>query len=274
MGVLDWRVVPTALVRQTGRYFAAQQFLTRLPCPSWTPFAPADLSASLAFFPLVGAFVGSIAAVVVAIVCGVAHESAAFGAVTAVAAGAIVTGAFHEDAVADVCDAFGAMSAQRRREIMRDSRVGSFGALGVAVLVVAKVAILSSMPWRVAAAALILGHVVARWTALPMTLRSAHVDDAASLTKPYVGAATPTRALFATLVPTAPLAVAILGPVVSLGLLASVLVLCALFARFFARWVGGLTGDCLGFVNQVAEVLTYAVVAQPTVANAVLHRLT
>lgn len=272
--MLDCHVVPTLMRRVAGRYFAAQQFLTRIPCPSWTPYAPGDLSASLAFFPVVGFVVGSIAAAAIALVCGAAHEAPAIGAVAAVAAGAIVTGAFHEDAVADVCDAFGAMSPARRREIMRDSRVGSFGAFGVCVLVVAKVATLSSVPWRVAAAAMVLGHVVARWTALPMTLRLHHVDDPASLAKPYADAATPTRAFFATLVPTAPLAVVIVGPLVALGLLISVVALCALSGRFFVRWLGGLTGDCLGTVNQLAEVLTYAVVAQPTVARAVLDRLT
>lgn len=253
-------------------YFAAQGLLTRLPCPTGPEPTPHVFGASCAWFPAVGVVVGAIAAAVLALLGGALDEPMALSAAAAIGVGALATGSFHEDAFADVCDAFGGMTQERRRDIMRDSRVGSFGAVGVAVLIVAKVAALSSVPWRVAAAALLLGHVIARWSSTVM-LRWVRFADTDEIAKVYAGQITWLRLALASALPTVPLAVFLVGPFVSLGLFAGIVALVALASAFFRRWLGGITGDCIGSVNQVVEVIVYAVAANPTVAESILRRL-
>ncbi len=261
-------------VRSFRRYFSAQQLLTRLPCPANTPHAPEDLAGSTAFFPFVGLVVGAWGLAVLAVLDAIGYE----GVVPAVAAVAVsfsVTGFFHEDAFADVCDAFGGWTVERRREIMRDSRVGSFGATGVAFLIVAKVAILGSIPggWISVGAVFVLAHVVARWSSVVMIRVASYVDDPNSLTKPYAGQVTNGRLVVASLIPTIPLAVFVFGPLLAAGVLAGVVVVVVLSSRFFARWLGGITGDCLGAVNQVVEVLIFAIAAHPAVSARLVENL-
>lgn len=257
------------------RYFSAQQLLTRLPCPANTPHEPKDLAGSTAFFPLVGLVVGAWGLSVVALLHAIGYQGVV-PAVAAVAVGFCVTGFFHEDAFADVCDAFGGWSPERRREIMRDSRVGSFGATGVAFLIVAKVAILGTIPggWITVGAVVVLAHVVARWSSVVMIRVASYVDDPNSLTKPYAGQVTNGRLLFASLVPTIPLTVLVFGPLAAAAALMGSIAVVMLASRFFARWLGGITGDCLGAVNQVVEVLVYAMAAHPDISARIVEQLT
>lgn len=253
-------------------YFAAQGLLTRLPCPAAPAPTPKVFGASCAWFPMVGVVVGACAAALVALLGGWLGEPMGLAAALAVGVGALVTGSFHEDAFADVCDAFGGMTQERRRDIMKDSRVGSFGAVGVAVLIVAKVATVSSMHWRVAAGALLLGHVVARWSSTVM-LRWVRIDDTDEIAKVYAGQVTWFRLAIASALPTVPLAVFLLGPVTAMGLLVGIVVLVAAASAYFRSWLGGITGDCIGSVNQVAEVIVFGVAANPGVAEEILRRL-
>ena len=256
-----------ALRRGLSRYFAAQQLLTRLGCPSWTAYSPDDLARSTVYFPAVGVVIGGISAAVVALFGGVIGHVGMVAAVFAIASTAVVTGGFHEDAFADVCDAFGGMTQQRRREIMRDSLVGSFGASGVALLLVAKVLALAAVgPWKSMAAVVVVAHVLARWTSVVMIRLTAYVEDPESLAKPYAGMVSNTRLGVATLLPSAPLALLLFGFGVGGGLLVGLILLCALSSVFFKRWLGGITGDCLGAVNQLAELAVYVLASHPHVA--------
>jgi adenosylcobinamide-GDP ribazoletransferase len=266
LGVVNYLAM-FSLRRGLSRYFAAQQLMTRLRCPSWTAHSPEDLACSTVYFPMVGVVVGGIAAGVVALLGGAIGHVASVGAVLGVALSAVVTGGFHEDAFADVCDAFGGMTQQRRREIMRDSLVGSFGASGVALLLVAKVLALAGVgSWKATAAVLVAAHVLARWTSVVMIRLTSYVEDAESLAKPYAGTVTNPRLLVATLIPSAPVALWVFGVAVGAGLLAGLVTLCVLSSVFFKRWLGGITGDCLGAVNQLGELCVYVVAAHPHVA--------
>jgi adenosylcobinamide-GDP ribazoletransferase len=255
-----------SLRRGLSRYFAAQQLLTRLRCPAWTAYSPEDLACSTVYFPVVGLVVGGIAAGSTALLGGAIGHIPTVVAVVAVAAAAVITGGFHEDAFADVCDAFGGMTQQRRREIMRDSLVGSFGAAGVALLLMAKVlALLSVGSWRTTAVVLVAAHVLARWTSVVMIRLTTYVEDPESLAKPYAGTVTNARLFVATLIPSAPVALWVFGFGVGAGLLAGLVILCVLSSWFFMRWLGGITGDCLGAVNQLAELGVYVVASHPHV---------
>jgi adenosylcobinamide-GDP ribazoletransferase len=259
--------------RGVGRYFAAQQLLTRLPCPKSTPWQPADLAASTAWFPSVGFVIAVLTSAVVALFGGVFGFVGMLLAVVAIAVPPILTGGFHEDAFADVCDAFGAMNPQRRREIMRDSLVGSFGAAGLSILLLAKFAALANQQWKVLIAVILCAHMVARWSSVVMIKIAPYVEDADSLAKPYAGTVTPFRLVAATIVPTVPFTMLIFGLWRGAAILAGVVLLCALGERFFRRWVGGITGDCLGAINQLVEVLVYVVAAQPAVTTFLNNRI-
>jgi adenosylcobinamide-GDP ribazoletransferase len=272
-GVINYTAM-FALRRGLSRYFAAQQLLTRLRCPSWTAYSPDDLARSTIYFPWVGVIVGGISAAVVALFGGALEYVGTVVAVFAVASSAIVTGGFHEDAFADVCDAFGGMTQQRRREIMRDSLVGSFGASGVALLLVAKVLALAAVgPWKSMATVVVVAHVLARWTSVVMIRLTAYVEDPESLAKPYAGMVTNMRLVVATLLPSAPVALLLFGFAVGGGLLVGLVLLCALSSAFFKRWLGGITGDCLGAVNQLAELAVYVVASHPSVSAELIRHL-
>lgn len=247
--------------REIGRYFSAQQFLTRLPCPPATPFAPSDLAASVAWFGMVGIPVG---VVVGGVGLGLRSVVApTFAAILAIAAGAIVTGAFHEDGFADTCDAFGGYSSVRRREIMRDSRVGTFGALGLIVLFAAKVSALGivlvgSSGWRVVLVA-IGAHTISRAATVLAIRFVPPVLDPTSKTQSYT--VTWPRFTTALLVPAIPLAATIFRW--DAAIIAGAAVLVVEGARpFFRRFTDGISGDGLGAINQVVEVVVWAVAAR------------
>jgi adenosylcobinamide-GDP ribazoletransferase len=247
--------------RWLGRFFAAVQFLTRIPTPRWTPFAPSDLAASAAFFPLVGVVVGALSATAVWLL-HLGEFPPIVGAVAGVAIAIGVTGFFHEDAFADVCDAFGGYTPQRRREIMRDSRVGSFGATGVALMIVAEVGLLASMDVQRSVVALLCAHTVGRFASVLLTAWGTYVTDAESLAKPYADGITPAVLGFAAATTTLVVLFATNGWWVGGFALASIGL--ALLARsFFRNWLGGVTGDCLGAVNKVAQILTLCAAVHP-----------
>ncbi len=252
-------------------FFTAMMFLTRIPCPSWVDHAPDSLAKSTVFFPLVGVLVGGIGAGVYRLVaCAYAPS---FAALCGIAATVIVTGAFHEDAFADVCDGFGGWTPQRRLEIMRDSRVGSFGVAGLVLLLGAKAMLLGGMPVARALPAFLAAHAVARWSSLVLIGRFPSVTDASSLARPLAAAITPTRLLFGTFF--AATAALLCGPATALALFAVTLLLCQGAGTFFRKWVGGISGDCIGAVNQLTELLCYAVIVQSvgleTAARHFLH---
>ncbi len=239
-------------------FFTAMMFLTRIPCPKWVDHAPDNLAKSSVYFPLVGVLVGGIGAVVYHLVAYAYAPN--FAALCGISATVVITGAFHEDAFADVCDGFGGWTPQRRLEIMRDSRVGSFGVAGLVLILGAKATLISAMPVSRATLAFLAAHAVARWSSLILMSRFASVTDSTSLARPFTSAITPTRMLLATLLAAA---VALLcGPATAITLFAVTLLLCQGAGTFFRKWVGGISGDCIGAVNQLTELVCYAVIVQ------------
>jgi adenosylcobinamide-GDP ribazoletransferase len=250
-------------------FFTAMMFLTRIPCPSWVDHAPDSLAKSTVYFPLIGVLVGGIGALVYRLIA--CAYSPNFAALCGIATTVIITGAFHEDALADVCDGFGGWTAQRRLEIMRDSRVGSFGVAGLVLLIGAKATLLGGMPISRAVAAFLAAHAVARWSSLIMIVRFPYVTDSDSLARPFAGAITPTRLLFGTLLAAA--TAALCSPATAIALFAITLLLCQGAGTFFRKWVGGISGDCIGAVNQLTELLCYAVIVQSSLLESATRHL-
>jgi len=163
----------------------AIQFLTRLPVSSAIPpLSEAKLKAGLRravlWFPLVGGLVGCIGALVVWGTGLLWPRMVTVALLLVVEAG--LTGAFHEDAVADFCDGFGGgMTAERIREIMKDSRIGSYGALGLMLAVALRAALLIALPAVLLIPALIASAAFGRWVAVVAMVIVPPLDHPGSL---------------------------------------------------------------------------------------------
>ena len=252
-------------------YLLALQFFTRIPVTgrlaSWVGYSPAMLRASAAHFPGVGWLVGGITASASAALLLVLPSNAMAPLVVAVlgtVTSVMLTGAFHEDGLADVADGLGGSSDRERALlIMKDSRVGAFGALALVLVLLAKVsllALISSADALVMCWGLFAAHVASRSFPLLLIRAMPHVGDAAgSKSKPLADRISLDSLLVAGL-----WLLAALGLVAWLGEGVALLVpmACATLAwllmwRWFAARLQGFTGDCLGATQQVCEVAFY-----------------
>jgi adenosylcobinamide-GDP ribazoletransferase len=235
---------------------AAFTFLTRIPLPGATRVDADLLARSAVWFPLVGAAVGAIGALVLV---GAARVwSAPVAAALSLLATVLVTGAFHEDALADTADGLGGgQTRERMLEIMRDSRIGSYGAVALVISLALRMGCLTMLVAPEAAPAVVGAHVLARWSSLPLIGFLPYVR-AQGAGKPFVGGVTPVRVLTGTVL-AALLAAVALGPDALVAGVAAGIV-TALAGVFFRNRLGGITGDCLGAANQAVELTVYLVV--------------
>jgi adenosylcobinamide-GDP ribazoletransferase len=258
-------------VRLLREYLVAVQFFTRLPVTGalaeWTGYSPELLRASSAHFPGVGWLVGLAAGATFALLSLLLRGSPLTPVAAAVGCTIVtvlLTGAFHEDGLADVADGLGG-SAQRDRAlaIMKDSRLGTYGVIALVLALLAKTTLLAVLAGQSQAGvllALFAAHAVSRFAPLLIVRSLPYVADAdISKSKPLVdslGARELSIAL-AWCAPPLLLALVVLGWVFAL-----VPVLLAALAawrmkRLFERRLGGFTGDALGATQQVCEIAFY-----------------
>ena len=246
---------------------AALQFLTRVPIrlrrePS--------LSKTVAWFPLAGAVIG---VAMGGVAVGAWHiVPASVAAAVAMAFGLLVTGAFHEDGLGDIADAFGGgWTIERRLEILKDSRHGTYGVAAMCTSIVVRVIALGSMPGPAAMfASVVVAHTMGRVAAVGLggTMRLAThsglgADYGRSTSKPRAIVGTVTGATIAALFVSWWAAV-LLGVVV----LSSAAV--GLLAR---RKIGGISGDVLGAAEQVSECMCYVAMSALATHPHLLHCL-
>jgi adenosylcobinamide-GDP ribazoletransferase len=240
-------------------FLVALQFLTRLPV-QLRRFEPAWLNDCVRHFPLVGVLVGAVGAAVLA---GAAQLWPAWiAAILALTATVMLTGGFHEDGLADTFDALGGVvSRDKSLAIMKDSRIGSYGALalGLSLLLrAALLAVLATRPLPSAVAALLASHAFARAGAVGVMVSLPYGGDAEhAKAKPLALAVAPRN--FAIALGWCLLLVTALwsaGVVLQrLLLAAAAAALTALLMRqWLRRRLGGYTGDGLGATEQLAEV--------------------
>ena len=247
------------IVHQLRLFFIALQFFTRLPIPRWVGFQPAWLHHAARYFPLVGSVVAAVTALVY--LAAARMWPAPVAVLLSTAAGIYLTGAFHEDGFADMCDGFGGgLTRARVMEIMKDSRIGTYGAVGAGLLLALKCTLLSMMQPAAAIAALLLAHPLSRLAAASLIWRLDYARDEGKA-KPM--AQHMTGAEFAIGAACAAIPALYLG---TLGYLSwTTIAACVLSAAAAAIWlgakcvrrIGGYTGDCLGAVQQVSEVAIY-----------------
>jgi adenosylcobinamide-GDP ribazoletransferase len=237
--------------------------LTRLPVRAGIgedgEAAGRSLAQASRVMPLVGVVVG-LAGTLAFWLAGLLGLPALAAGLIAVGATILLTGAFHEDGLADVADGFGgAFARDRKLEIMRDSRIGTYGVLALVLSLGLRAAALAAIgPGWLAGAALIAAHAAAR-CALPVVMATTPLarDDGLA-----AGAGRPGRAdVWTALGLAAAIAVVVLGP--GLGLLALVACAAATAAMvLLARaQIGGYTGDVLGATEQMGETAVLLAIA-------------
>ena len=249
--------------RQLSLFLVAAQFLTRLPVPLIEGFQPGWLSRSARYFPLIGALIGLIGAGVWWLSSLCFPPAVAVG--LTMSTSLLLTGALHEDGFADVCDGFGGgTSRESILAIMKDSRIGAYGAIGIAVMLGLRWMTLASLP-RAAFAILFIGaHTVSRWCATALIWQLPYVrTDADAKAKPFadsLGAADWILSGALGALAFLPL-IALVDPAAGLPwtrvLVAATAAAAAatlLAGVYFTRRIGGYTGDCLGAVQQITEL--------------------
>jgi adenosylcobinamide-GDP ribazoletransferase len=261
-------------------YLLAVQFFTRIPVTGklaeWVGFSPAMLRASAAHFPGVGWLLGASSAVVLwGLVWALPEVPAAswVAAVLCTVFGVMLTGAFHEDGLADTADGLGgSLDRERALDIMKDSRVGTYGALALVLITLLKVGLLATLlqlaTTLVVALAVFAAHVFSRFLPLFIIRSLPHVGDTQQSKSKPLADQIGNRSLWAA----ALWAGLALGPLYMLapgmpwwaGLLGAVVALGYMF-RLLKRRLAGFTGDGLGATQQLCEVAFYLgfVVALP-----------
>lgn len=238
-------------MRTTALAFA---FLTRLPVPAVVP-RDGDLTRASALFPLVGLVVAALGVAGRALVEPLLGPAA--GTVAGVLVAVAVTGAFHEDGLADTADGlWGGWEPERRLEIMRDSRLGTYGTIALVGLFGLRWALLVPAPPGVFAAAMVSGHVLGRAAALAVVRMAPAVagSSGAGIAGP-LGAPRLVLAAGLTLAP-----VVVAAGAATVPALVATAALSVAAARLFLRRLGGVTGDTLGATTVVVEVAAMAAV--------------
>lgn len=246
----------TGVGREIGRFFAGLMFLTRLPAP-WAVHDDAGVARSAPYFPLIGAVIGVIGGGTYALASAVLPPGVAAG--LALAAGLIATGALHEDGLADLCDGLGGGTTREQAlEIMRDSRIGAFGALGLLVSVGLRWAALATLAASQGFVAMILAHTLSR-AALPPVMAFCRYARPAGLAAPPAERVSGREVVVALI---AALAIAfIAGPIVAVLAAAAAGLSAALVLALILRRLGGYTGDGLGAIQQAAEIAVLVLLA-------------
>jgi adenosylcobinamide-GDP ribazoletransferase len=239
-------------------FLAAVQFLTRIPVPS--PAYSADsLAHSVKFFPVVGFLVGASAALVHLLLAP--HWPRVVVAFLVLTYLCLVTGFIHEDGLADAADGFGGgWSRDKILEIMRDSRIGSYGAAALTLSLLSRILLLSSLPLALVVQYLIATRVLSQWTTLPLSFyfssARAPSEGGADGQGARIARITSLGSLIAGTIFSFAVVIALLRARAAFAIGAAIVVTLA-SGLYFQKRIGGVTGDCFGAANQIAEVAVY-----------------
>ncbi|MBM2812403.1 MAG: cobalamin 5'-phosphate synthase [Chloroflexi bacterium] len=227
----------------------AIQFLTRVPMPLARKMSPTDMGRSMRWFPVVGALIGLLVGAIDLALSPIASPEVR--AVLAVAILTAMTGALHVDGLMDTCDAlFAFTTPERRLEIMRDSRVGSFAVVGAATMLLLKYAAILSMPEESRVAGFVLMTTMSRWAMVYATVGypAARSEGLGHSYKEGAGLRELLSASFFALA---------VGAAVGLSGLAALLVALVAtmaIARYAMSKLPGLSGDVYGAISEAVEV--------------------
>lgn len=249
--------------RELKIFFTALMFYTRIPCPKWVGHEPEYISLSIRYFPIIGWIVGAIATFSFAATSWLAGNL--FGVLMSLVASILTTGAFHEDGFADACDGFGGgWTKEKILLIMKDSRVGAFGLIGMMMLMAIKVTLIYQIvemySITMVAMVFVITHAMSRFIAATFVFTHAYVSESAgSKSKPVAKQSGMLNLWVASIFSFLPLILAAYYFNNGLWLFIPPVLYFVkyMLGRYFNRWIGGYTGDCLGATQQVIEVVTY-----------------
>jgi len=252
-------------------FLTAVMYLTRIRVPATIDHRPEYLQQSPRYFPLVGWIVGGISALAFLVANKIFSENIAL--LASIIAGILTTGAFHEDGFADSCDGFGGgWTKEKILLIMKDSRLGTFGVIGLISILSAKFMALKELPkftpvsldstlhvflnYHIFIGMVLTGHSLSRFMSVTVIQQYAYVTpDDNSKSKPVTSARLSLPSLLtAGLFGILPM---VLLPPVFIFTLVPVVAARFLLAAYFNKWIGGYTGDCLGALQQVTEIVFY-----------------
>lgn len=239
-------------------FLAAVQFLTRIPTPA-LHYDSNSLSRAVKFFPVVGLLIGGAAALLHQLLAP--HLSRLVTAVLVVAFLVVLTGCFHEDGLADTADGFGGGSNREQTLlILKDSRIGSYGGAALSLSLLARVVLLASMPLAQLPSYLIAAHVLCRWTTLPLSYYLAPARSENGGEQAGQGARIARLTTRGTLIAGSVFTMAICIAALRLhaaAAMAATLMITLLSGLYYQRKIQGVTGDCFGATNQLAEIAVY-----------------
>lgn len=240
-------------------FFTAVMFYTRIPCPKWVDHSAEYLNKATRYFPIIGWIVGGFSGAVYYFSFILFEPS--IGIILSMITSVLLTGAFHEDGFADVCDGFGGgWTKTKILTIMKDSAIGAYGAIGIVLILLSKFFFLSyitTIMMPIEAAGIILcGHSVSRLAAASMIFSHDYVrEDDSSKSKPVAKKLSISNLIPVIIFGLAPLAIfqnfwllIIIIPIMSTKIY---------LGAYFKKWIGGYTGDCLGATQQVCEIIFY-----------------
>lgn len=237
-------------------FLTAVLFFTRIPCPKWVNHSPEILNKSSRYFSLVGILVGGIAGLVFYLANFIFSTEVSL--IISMISSVWVTGVFHEDGFADVCDGFGGgWTKERILTIMKDSRLGTFGVIGlISILGLKFIGLQELSEVTTIPLVLIAGHAVSRFIATILLYTHEYVRDIdSSKVKPTTQKMSTKSLVISAFFGILPL-IFFKNPIVFL-ILIPLFITYLYMGNFFKKWIGGQTGDCAGALQQVAEVVFY-----------------
>ncbi|MFZ4927583.1 adenosylcobinamide-GDP ribazoletransferase [Chryseobacterium sp. Mn2064] len=237
----------------------ALMFFTRIPVPFKIPYSSDIMNKSQKYFAWVGLVVGFINAVIFYL--GSLLFNLEIGIVLMMISSVLLTGAFHEDGFTDMCDSFGGgYGKEKILTIMKDSRVGAYGTIGIILLFALKfysIQALGTIDLLKTSCIIILAHTSSRFISGTMIYTHEYVTDIdVSKSKPLANKPLNGKALL----------VSFIGVLIAFTLIPDWRLIIAFalayvgkiyLGWYFKKHIGGYTGDCLGSVQQICEVLFY-----------------
>ena len=241
--------------KQLQIFLNAVMFFTRIPVPRNLPYSDEMLNRSTCYLPLVGWVVGGLGATVFCVAQRVFPPGLAI--LLSMLATILATGAFHEDGFADFCDAFGGgHSRERILAIMKDSRLGTYGSIGLVGMLATKFMSLSTVHVASVPLVMLAGHALSRLMPIVLINTSRYSrEDTTSKSRAIAQKGRGFDFALAVLFGLAFLAFLPLHFV--LAIVPVLLLMTFVFRSYVTKKIGGYTGDCLGALQQLAEVVFY-----------------
>jgi adenosylcobinamide-GDP ribazoletransferase len=239
-------------------FLTALMFFTRIPVPATLPYTKALLNKALRYFPLVGGIVGAIGAG--SLWLGLLVFPFPLALLLSMLVTIFVTGAFHEDGFADFCDGYGGgLTKEKVLEIMKDSRLGTYGTVGLTAMLATKFMALSYLSIPLIFLVMIVAHIVSRFVPVLLVYTTPYIrEDALSKAKPIGNQTTKTSVTIALITALIPLL--FLDWLLIVGVAVASIVVLWLFRAYIMKRTGGYSGDVLGALQQLVEVAIYLVV--------------